>query len=146
MRFALCSFALLAACSASPQIETDASTSPEDAFSPSDDGSSSDSSTPADDAASAPDAGVAQCVQQFIGMASGAEPGNPGYSIFECSYRGATVYYVPPQCCDQFSALLDASCEPICAPDGGFTGDGDGRCTDFDQSTCTLLWRDPRGP
>ena len=116
MRFVTCSFALLVACSAGP-------------------------SAAADTAADAPVA----CVQDVISMGSSASPGNPAYSVFECSYRGATAYYVPAQCCDQFSVLFDASCEVICAPDGGITGGGDGRCADFDSATCTLLWRDPRG-
>jgi hypothetical protein len=86
------------------------------------------------------------CAQDLITMSSAAPPGNPARSVYQCTYRGATAYYVPPQCCDQFSVLFDASCTTICAPDGGITGSGDGRCTDFDMATCTLLWEDPRTP
>jgi hypothetical protein len=72
--------------------------------------------------------------------------GNPPQSIRQYEYNGQTVYYVPPQCCDQFSKLYDASGTVICAPDGGFTGQGDGRCPDFFQLRTKekLIWEDPR--
>ena len=55
-------------------------------------------------------------------------------------------YYVPPQCCDQFSTLYDADGAVICAPDGGITGRGDGKCPDFFQSRTNekLFWEDSR--
>jgi hypothetical protein len=84
------------------------------------------------------------CLAQLIETASSRSPGNPAYSFSACTYHGATVYYSPPQCCDQFSVLIDPSCNPICAPDGGFTGRGDGRCDDFDGATCRVVWTDPR--
>ena len=76
-----------------------------------------------------------------------ADPvGNPPQSIYRYSYEGQTVYYVPPQCCDQFSKLYDMNGSIICAPDGGLTGNGDGRCTDFfNKSTGgILIWHDSR--
>ncbi|PKN84754.1 MAG: hypothetical protein CVU46_13285 [Chloroflexi bacterium HGW-Chloroflexi-8] len=75
-----------------------------------------------------------------------SEPvGNPPQSIWRYEYQGQIVYYVPPQCCDQFSSLYDAGGDVICAPDGGLTGSGDGRCKDFiSQRTAeTLIWEDP---
>ena len=61
-----------------------------------------------------------------------AEPiRNPPASIASYSYRGDTVYYVPPYCCDTTSVLYDTNGDVICYPDGGITGGGDGRCTDF---------------
>jgi len=56
---------------------------------------------------------------------------NPPRSIYQYDYNGKTVYYVPPICCDQYSTLYDACGNVICAPDGGFTGNGDGQCPDF---------------
>jgi len=56
---------------------------------------------------------------------------NPPHSIYKYDYYGETVYYVPPQCCDQYSTLYDACEKEICAPDGGITGTGDGKCSDF---------------
>lgn len=72
--------------------------------------------------------------------------GNPPQSIYRYDYNGKTVYYVPPQCCDQYSTLYDANGNAICAPDGGLTGKGDGRCSDFSQvaKNKTLIWQDER--
>lgn len=87
------------------------------------------------------------CLAQLIAQAESASIGNPPRSFSTCTYRGHTAYYAPPQCCDQYSALIDpATCQAICAPDGGFTGAGDGRCPDFDSSSCTVAWTDPRTP
>ncbi len=76
-----------------------------------------------------------------------AEPvGNPPQSIWQYQYNGETVFYMPPQCCDQFSQLYDSAGKFICAPDGGLTGTGDGKCPDFFRlrKNETLIWRDPR--
>jgi hypothetical protein len=54
----------------------------------------------------------------------------PAY-IKSYRYKGATVYYVPARCCDQMSEVLDAECNVICRPEGGITGKGDGKCSDF---------------
>jgi hypothetical protein len=72
--------------------------------------------------------------------------GNPPQSIWRYEYNGQTVYYVPPQCCDQFSTLYDATGNVMCAPDGGLTGQGDGRCRDFfeKRSGEQLIWQDSR--
>jgi len=72
--------------------------------------------------------------------------GNPPQSIWQYEYNGQVVYYVPPQCCDQFSTLYDANGTVICAPDGGITGQGDGKCSDFFQERRNekLIWKDSR--
>jgi len=72
--------------------------------------------------------------------------GNPPQSIWRYEYNGQVVYYVPAQCCDMFSTLYDADGTEICAPNGGITGTGDGRCKDFmSQKTGEqLIWQDPR--
>jgi hypothetical protein len=72
--------------------------------------------------------------------------GNPPQSIWRYDYNGQTVYYIPPQCCDQYSKLLDAGGQVICAPDGGLTGRGDGRCPDFfaKRTNEALIWKDNR--
>lgn len=73
-------------------------------------------------------------------------PGNPPLSLWRYAYQGRTVYYLPPQCCDQYSELYDAKQNRICAPDGGMAGNGDGRCPDFyeKRSAQKLLWQDKR--
>jgi len=78
-----------------------------------------------------------------------AEPvGNPPQSIWRYQYRGQTVYYIPPQCCDQYSQLFDAKGGLLCAPDGGLSGSGDGRCPEFfkERTEEQLIWQDPRKP
>ena len=64
----------------------------------------------------------------------------------EYEYQGNIVYYVPPQCCDQFSQLYDSNGKLICAPDGGFSGRGDGKCPDFSRvrKNKVLIWQDTR--
>lgn len=56
---------------------------------------------------------------------------NPPISVIQYSYKGAPVYYVTAGCCDQFNEVYDSDCNPLGAPDGGVTGKGDGRLTDF---------------
>jgi hypothetical protein len=72
--------------------------------------------------------------------------GNPPQSIWRYEYNGQTVYYLPAQCCDQFSQLYDAKGNLICAPDGGFSGTGDGKCPDFAKTRKNgiVIWRDSR--
>ncbi len=72
--------------------------------------------------------------------------GNPAQSIWRYEYNGQEVYYIPAQCCDMYSTLYDAVGNVLCAPDGGFTGKGDGKCSDFfDQRTKEqLVWQDQR--
>jgi hypothetical protein len=85
-------------------------------------------------------------VDQLIRNTQNEPAGNPPQSIWRYDYNGQTVYYIPPQCCDQYSQLLDAGGKVICAPDGGFTGQGDGRCPDFLEKRTNeeLIWKDSR--
>jgi len=72
---------------------------------------------------------------------------NPPRSIWRDSYGSETVYYVPPICCDRYSELRNANGAVLCAPDGGITGRGDGRCPEFvyrERPDRKLVWRDPR--
>ncbi|MDT3740404.1 MAG: hypothetical protein RO257_12985 [Candidatus Kapabacteria bacterium] len=72
--------------------------------------------------------------------------GDPPQSIWQYEYNGDIVYYIPPQCCDQFSVLLSSDSTVICAPDGGIAAMGDGRCDDFFQKCKDkkLIWQDDR--
>jgi hypothetical protein len=67
-------------------------------------------------------------------------------AVWQYDYNGQTVYYIPSDCCDQFNLLFDSECNVICSPDGGFSGGGDGRCTDFyaKAKNKTLIWEDKR--
>jgi hypothetical protein len=71
---------------------------------------------------------------------------NPPQSIWQYEYKGETVYYVPPICCDQFSLLFAEDGTLIGSPDGGFGGTGDGHHNDFLslRTNGRLVWSDPR--
>ncbi|HEU4533571.1 MAG TPA: hypothetical protein VFS00_05615, partial [Polyangiaceae bacterium] len=64
------------------------------------------------------------------------------------SYKGDTVFFVPAPCCDHTSELYDSTGKLLCAPDGGITGRGDGKCKDFMTSRKDELsvWQDARTP
>jgi hypothetical protein len=85
-------------------------------------------------------------INELIKNFENAPAGNPPQSIWRFTYKGETVYYVPPQCCDQFSTLYSGEGYIICAPDGGITGQGDGGCPDFweNAQNRTLIWKDSR--
>lgn len=71
---------------------------------------------------------------------------NPPAYVARYEYAGDTVYYVPPRCCDVPGTLYDESGTVICGPDGGLSGDGDGRCPDFASAARNerIIWRDSR--
>ena len=73
---------------------------------------------------------------------------NPPASVVRYQYKGRTVYYVPPRCCDVPSDLYDADGRLLCHPEGGITGRGDGRCPDFpaERADERVIWRDRRTP
>ena len=76
-----------------------------------------------------------------------AEPvRNPPAKILRYQYDGREVYFVPSHCCDMTSELFTANGDRICAPDGGITGRGDGRCPDFHETRSDeeLIWADDR--
>ncbi|MFG6485069.1 DUF6970 domain-containing protein [Roseateles sp. BYS78W] len=56
---------------------------------------------------------------------------------------GRLVYLSISPCCDMFNKLYDADGRFICAPSGGFTGQGDGRCPHW---VSRLLWPQPADP
>ncbi len=76
-----------------------------------------------------------------------SEPvGKPQQSIWRYTFNNQTVYYIPAQCCDQFSYLYDKDGDFICSPDGGFLGAGDGNCPTFlqERKNEKLIWKDSR--
>lgn len=89
---------------------------------------------------------IPECLQKMIKEYRAEEKQNPPKSIYSYLYKGQTVYYVTPPCCDFFSDLFDNNCKLIGHPDGGFTGRGDGNITDFRDSAKDekLIWKDER--
>lgn len=71
---------------------------------------------------------------------------NPPASITRYEYNGQTVYFIPQRCCDIFSDLYDSDGTIIGHPDGGITGQGDGRVPDFFEARTaeSVVWHDKR--
>ena len=71
---------------------------------------------------------------------------NPPAFIAQYEYNGQTVYFRPQRCCDIFSDLYDADGTVIGHPDGGITGQGDGRVPDFFEARTngSVIWSDQR--
>jgi len=86
------------------------------------------------------------CIQKEIEKIKSEEVWNPPASVWQYEYNGQTVYYIPAHFADIPSQLLDNNCNPICSPDGGFTGEGDGKCSDFisKRANPKLIWQDER--
>ena len=80
--------------------------------------------------------GLPTCVKRKISRLKNEPKRNPPAKVWQYQYKGQTVYYIPPTCCDQMSQLYDENCNLICHPDGGLTGRGDGKCAEF-FSACT---------
>ena len=89
---------------------------------------------------------IPECLLKMIKQIRAEEKQNPPKSIYSYLYKGQTVYYVTPPCCDFFLDLFDSSCKLIGHPDGGFTGRGDGTIADFRDSAKNekLIWKDER--
>lgn len=62
--------------------------------------------------------------------------------VVRYQYRGEEVYYFFSGCCDRENFVFDGTCSYICDPDGGFNGQGDGKCpTFFEEATQgKLIW------
>lgn len=71
------------------------------------------------------------CVRHMINERKKDIPPELPQSITAYSYEGKTVYYFKEGCCDQFNPVYDDSCHLLGAPDGGFTGRGDGKLPEF---------------
>jgi hypothetical protein len=75
---------------------------------------------------------------------------NPPVKILRYTYSRRPYYYVPPAAGDQFSALYNAAGKEVCAPDGGLTGKGDGKCPSFVRKMLSsrvpakVIWQDTR--
>jgi Domain of unknown function (DUF6970) len=72
---------------------------------------------------------VRAMIEDFEAAPAGTAP----RAIWRYTYDGEPVYYVPFSdiCCDRMSRVYDRSGDIVCAPDGGLTGAGDGRCQYF---------------
>jgi hypothetical protein len=90
--------------------------------------------------------GVPPCIQAKINEIAKQPPASPPRHVYSYQYQGRMVYYFTDECCDIPSSLYDRDCSLICAPDGGISGQGDGRCPDFFSARQDekLVWKDER--
>ena len=89
---------------------------------------------------------VPSCIQDKISEIRAQPRWNPPAQVNEYEYNGQKVFLITADCCDQFITLVDEKCNYICAPSGGITGSGDGKCKDFFQTAkhIRLVWKDER--
>jgi hypothetical protein len=90
--------------------------------------------------------GIPACIQQRIDSIKKEPKWNPPAEVNEYTYNGKTVYLFSSPCCDFFNPVYGSDCNYICAPTGGFTGKGDGKCEDFNSTAkhVKLVWKDDR--
>jgi hypothetical protein len=86
------------------------------------------------------------CISKLIDKYQHAPKENPPRKAYSYTYKGQTVYYFTPPCCDMYSDLYDGECKLLGHPDGGITGKGDGTLPEFSKmaSNEQLLWEDTR--
>jgi hypothetical protein len=88
------------------------------------------------------------CIQQKIEEIKQQPRWTPPAEVHEYTYNGKRVFYFSSNCCDQYNMVFDEKCDFICAPSGGMTGKGDGKCADFSTKAqyVKLIWKDDRLP
>lgn len=92
------------------------------------------------------DAAVPTCIKSKIDSFKLKETHEKPQRVIEYVYKGKKVYYVVMPCCDFYNEVYDAKCKFLGAPDGGFTGKGDGKIPDFFQEAKSekLVWGTPK--
>ncbi len=86
------------------------------------------------------------CIETKINLFKSQPKGNPPRSIIQYTYKEKRVFYIPAQCCDQYSELFDETCNLLGHPDGGIIGKGDGKLPDFstEAKDQQVIWKDDR--
>ncbi|MFN8288853.1 MAG: hypothetical protein U0U70_01225 [Chitinophagaceae bacterium] len=86
------------------------------------------------------------CIEAKIARLKAESKANPPAQVDEYIYNGKKVYLFNAPCCDQYSELYDESCNLLCAPYGGISGHGDGKCADFSANAqhVRVIWKDSR--
>lgn len=85
-----------------------------------------------------------KCIANSIDRLQQEAVQNPQAQVWKWETDRGVYYYFNAPCCDRMSRLVDTHCLQICAPDGGFTGRGDGKCPEFNNVKKTLIWKDER--
>ena len=98
-----------------------------------------------DNASSDLELDVPTCIENKITTIIKENRTNPPTQVWKWQDSENVYYYITSDCCDQYNYLYDENCNQVCAPDGGFTGNGDGNCPDFtDEIVKILIWEDER--
>lgn len=86
------------------------------------------------------------CIKNKIDSFKLKEAHEKPQRVIEYMYKGKKVYYVVMPCCDFFNEVYDDKCNFLGAPDGGFTGKGDGKIPDFftEVKNEKLIWGTPK--
>ncbi len=87
---------------------------------------------------------IPACVQKLIDDGNKETPSTAPTQVDEYIYKDKKVYLAIAHCCDFFNLLYDENCKEICAPTGGFTGKGDGKCPDFEKEAKYIrtIWKE----
>src|SRR5262252_3563436 len=86
------------------------------------------------------------CIQDKIEAIQHLPKYNPPATVRRYFYLNNYVYLFSSDCCDQLNYVYDKNCNIICAPNGGISNKGDGRCSNFFTVATeeTLIWQDSR--
>lgn len=88
---------------------------------------------------------VPACIKRKIRKIKREDVQNPPAKVWEWKVDGKIYYFISSGCCDQPNYLYNDNCDEVCAPDGGFSGAGDGNCPEFNGPVeQTLVWEDDR--
>jgi hypothetical protein len=92
------------------------------------------------------DAAMPKCIKNKIDSFKVKEAHEKPQRVIEYMYKGKKVYYVVMPCCDFYNEVYDSNCNFLGAPDGGFTGKGDGKLLDFftEVNNEKLVWGTPK--
>ena len=87
---------------------------------------------------------VPDCIQLKIDTLANSTIINSPTQVLRYQYQGESVYMFRGGCCGQFEFVYSNECVYICAPSGGFTGMGDGKCPNFSQEATyeEVIWED----
>lgn len=85
------------------------------------------------------------CIEDKINTFKSETRTNPPTEIWEWKIDGKIYYLITSECCDNFNYLYNKDCKKVCAPEGGFTGRGNGMCPDYSKKAeKKLFWKDSR--
>ncbi len=81
------------------------------------------------------------CLQTIVNNMA-EEPNGSPQSVTQYMYKQQPVFYLVSPCCDKYNIVYDSACNILGYPDGGYTGKGDEKMTDFKAvaTDARLIW------